>query len=647
MTSNNQVSPVIRISQGERDASARATHLKAASRKYLETTIERKQMSTTTNFKRIALVAVAALGLGVLSSVPSQAVVNNSQLTLSATTGAQTTAETVTATNPTITLSGLMGVTADSISVTASLDSAPTGATALPYLQLTETSSALVNDTGTTGAGYDNALLSFVNPNTVVNVSAGTITAATAVSAKFKVFLGTSTTAAPTVVGDYVVRLTPAVSAGSTTAMVAQTIKITVTAAPALDKTATAANSTSVISIGDTVTTTNGDNAVDDVVYAPKGSTTAANTTIRALIKVTQKNAAASTNASESMTVTVSGPGVIAVATPAATYTATNAGARALTVKNGDVVAVYSDGSSGVGKITIATATTTLATETVNFYGAIASVVATVVSPVIGIGAASATVGNVAYANTGAVYAIAKDAQGFTVCDSATSLYLTSGTTTIISNSYTGVAPTAAATTVFPACSYRFDLTGVAAGSASLTVGSGSSAAATTNITAPAVSVRVASSTAANVTISFDKATYAPGEAATVSVKAVDATGAVLAGQYLTGIWAIGGITSDYALTGDTLTWTEVRSSTATGIATYKVFMPQIDGKVTLTGTTGTGLSVVANQAVKVTASATVTSPGAQALAAVTALATTVASLRTLIVTLTNLVLKIQKKVKA
>ena len=62
MTSNNQVSPVIRISRGERDASARATHLKAASRKYLETTIERKQMSTTTNFKRIALVAVAALG---------------------------------------------------------------------------------------------------------------------------------------------------------------------------------------------------------------------------------------------------------------------------------------------------------------------------------------------------------------------------------------------------------------------------------------------------------------------------------------------------------------------------------------------------------------------------------------------------------
>jgi hypothetical protein len=47
-------------------------------------------MSTKTNFKRIALVAVASLGLGVLSSVPSQAV-NSSGITISATTGTATT----------------------------------------------------------------------------------------------------------------------------------------------------------------------------------------------------------------------------------------------------------------------------------------------------------------------------------------------------------------------------------------------------------------------------------------------------------------------------------------------------------------------------------------------------------------------------
>jgi len=47
-------------------------------------------MSITTNFKRIALVAVAALGMGLLSSAPSQAAFQGaagSQLTLSVTNG--------------------------------------------------------------------------------------------------------------------------------------------------------------------------------------------------------------------------------------------------------------------------------------------------------------------------------------------------------------------------------------------------------------------------------------------------------------------------------------------------------------------------------------------------------------------------------
>jgi hypothetical protein len=42
MTPTIQVSPVIRISRGERDVSARATHLEAATRKFLGATNERK-----------------------------------------------------------------------------------------------------------------------------------------------------------------------------------------------------------------------------------------------------------------------------------------------------------------------------------------------------------------------------------------------------------------------------------------------------------------------------------------------------------------------------------------------------------------------------------------------------------------------------
>jgi hypothetical protein len=68
-------------------------------------------------------------------------------------------------------------------------------------------------------------------------------------------------------------------------------------------------------------------------------------------------------------------------------------------------------------------------------------------------------------------------------------------------------------------------------------------------------------------------------------------------------------------------------------------------GAVTISAKGGSALPVAGQ--VTVSATANVKDSAAEALAAVTALAATVASLRTLIVTLTNLVLKIQKKVKA
>jgi trimeric autotransporter adhesin len=68
----------VRIHGGEFDSSARAMNraeesnlLQAELRKFRGSTFERKQMSTT--IKRIALVAVAAMGLGVMTSVPSNA----------------------------------------------------------------------------------------------------------------------------------------------------------------------------------------------------------------------------------------------------------------------------------------------------------------------------------------------------------------------------------------------------------------------------------------------------------------------------------------------------------------------------------------------------------------------------------------------
>ena len=73
----------IRISGWDFGSSARAMNqaggfisAQADLEKVSRSTTERKSMSTKTTIKRIALVAVSALGFGMLSVVPSQAVVS-------------------------------------------------------------------------------------------------------------------------------------------------------------------------------------------------------------------------------------------------------------------------------------------------------------------------------------------------------------------------------------------------------------------------------------------------------------------------------------------------------------------------------------------------------------------------------------------
>ena len=153
-------------------------------------------MSTKTTFKRVALVTVAALGFGVMSVAPSNAVINADTLTLSSATAAQTTGETATATSAVATLSFLGGAVNDSMTVTASLVSGPATSTALPYIQLTETASASI-DTLTATIASSRAVGYATAPN-VASTVYNTVSGAAQVTAKYKVYLGTSATAAPT-----------------------------------------------------------------------------------------------------------------------------------------------------------------------------------------------------------------------------------------------------------------------------------------------------------------------------------------------------------------------------------------------------------------------------------------------------------------
>jgi len=579
-------------------------------------------MSTKTNFKRIALVAVAALGLGVLSSVPSQATINTDYITVTAATASQKIAETYTSTVPTVTVGFLASAAnIDSMSITASLVSGPTTSASLPVLRVIETSNALVLTDATARAeGYAES--------SNVRISTEAVAAGQAY-ATFAVYLngsGSSTTTAPTVAGTYVVRITPTTKLGAAWSSIGtSTFKdVTITVA-ALDNAATTLSSFYIQQGAGYKTGATTDSSVSVVSTA---STTAA-----AQFQYVQKNAGSvSLNSGsyigESMTVTITGAGTLG----SSATTPTPVG-RSITVKNTDTIAVFADGTSGTGTIVIkgATSGTTLATKTVSFFS---STVATITS-----GLVASVIGS----SGAAVYGVAKDANGNSI-GTSTSVYAYSSDLTVISDSGTACAWVAADGVAY--CT----LTGLKDGTAKITLKK-TNAATGTEISSTPVEVRVSMQPIASFKLTLDKATYAPNEKATLKVIAYDAAGKIVPAAAYTNLFATGGITSSMALGSASDTTTAVSFSTAVSststdpVKAYTIYMPSNGGTVTLTATGGVALPAAAQ--VKVTATASVTDSGAAALAAVTALATTVASLKTLITTLTNLVLKIQKKVKA
>jgi hypothetical protein len=311
-----------------------------------------------------------------------------------------------------------------------------------------------------------------------------------------------------------------------------------------------------------------------------------------------------------------------------------------LTVKVSDSVTVWSDGTAGVGTITIKSATSgaLLATKTVTFTDVFSK-----------------------FAKETAAVAIlgtsAKNAVTFVMQDSVSNTLNSNGSVTLTAFSSDATIATAGAVS-YSNDSGTVSVTGVKAGTVTITIGNASTLAASTIKSAP-VTIRVGSTSIASVTIAFDKATYGVGEKALITVTNLDSSKLPTVPSALANYFAAGAALkedktfSQNSLLVDSTTVTFASASSATtgavaGSATYTVYMPLSAGKVTVTGTLGTATGLAAAlQGTDITASATVVDSGSAALAAVTALATTVASLKTLIVTLTNLVLKIQKKVKA
>lgn len=609
-------------------------------------------MSTKTNFKRIALVAVAALGLGVLSSVPSQAAVTS--LTVTAVNGTASLVKSDSTTAGTLTITGLMEV-ADSITVTLVTKSTPGGSVPAALMHnLDSTTSTITNYVvDTRGAGIKPniarasntaalAVLSTASASTEFVLSKSS--AAANISAVIGVQLDSSTAR---IAGTYTyTALVKAYHASSTLnsgasvqpdQTISKDISITVAAAGDVSNTATATYGFAFLS-SSTTTAGSGSSTTTDASISALATTG----TTRGYLYVGVRNADnGATTADESLTATVTGVGLVCL--DDGSSCGKNLGPVSVTAGDYEFE-LRGDGSGGTSSIKVTGSVTGASyTKTVTYYAAAAkTMTASVLTPQLAIGS-----------NDSAVAVTAVDAAGAKWGGSAYIYASAAADATAVGGSAT--TPVACVYSV-PNDKHYCPISATAVGTGKFKVIDAATIAAAT-ATSNEVTVTSKSATPATVRISFNKANYVPGEIGLIIITPLDAAGAALPASTISNALASGGISSDVGLNyagasiaaslADTTATLVAYNGTTTvaGSETIIFTAPTTGGKITLTAKGGSGLPLAGQ--VAITASATVTDNGAAALAAVTALATTVASLKTLITTLTNLVLKIQKKVKA
>jgi hypothetical protein len=602
-------------------------------------------MSTKTTFKRVALVAVAALGLGVLTSVaPATAAIQSDALTLGATTGTAAIGETATVT---VSLSFLdTDASAEVYTATAAILSSPATSTVVPTFSVT-TAQGTANTAGTTAASNQ--------AMTLTSTAAGRASGAATLSL---VNLA--------VAGQYVVRLTP--SGGLTTT--AQTWTVTVAAKPL----ATLAASTAL----------KGYSYYDDATnVAVRGAWADNSTTTDALtlscyatpaancfrIKVTQANGS-TTNPlvaadAVAITATATGPVNVAISGDGAQGYPNNLGAVGVyaTTTTAQLSAlgltqwvyVYPTGAPGVATVTIKLGDVTFPAKSFTIYEAAKTYTAAVGTGFTG---SAYPVG----ASAAAINVTAKDPSSLLVPGATVYAFSTDATIATVSASAVGSTSGVSA----------FTLTGVKAGSTTISFGNASTLAASTVTTTQAVTVT--GSTATTVTLALDKQEYAPGEKMTLTITALDSTGKPVADGSRA---VIASPTSNMAVGGTISASTTLKG----GVATQTLYAPATTGSFTISATEGADTASTTKATISVTASVTnealdaaseaidaanaatdaanaaaeaadaATAAAQDAADQVAALSTSVsamiAALKKQITALTNLVIKIQKKVKA
>jgi trimeric autotransporter adhesin len=607
-------------------------------------------MSTKTTFKRIALVAVAALGFGMVSAVPSFAGNSATPFTITAAQGSLpvAAAATMTATQ----LTGALNY----VELTATND-------------FTDTSTVTVTVSGSTISTFSLATSGGSTANTLLN-AAGTVLTYTDGSNIDGSLIRIPTTVAGTIT---VTVASLAVTAGVTTSTTRQAITFTV-----FDRKTWSDRYSTATASGVSVGSGTGVWASGETVYGPKGALNDAAVNVADITfdfeDATDANLSATTGTFPTARAVIkSGPGNLQWGSEAAI----GRDVSLVTTAQAPVLNVFNDGTSGTAviEIFVGGATTASYTKSVSFYGAVTSLVAAqglyvanAAGGAWGCGASSCAATSVA--TTPAATITATDANGTLV--PYLTLTATSSSTTDFSSSVSVAQSSTGAGTYF------------------------SDVVAVTN----GKSGKTATYTWASGTVTTSALTYALGTAMTaVAFTATPAAGIGQVGTMAVALTDASAnkpfdaaytldLKTNVSLTGSIAPATSTTiSQTGTttsyivlnGAGSWTFFNPLVAGDVSFAGSTFGGKAITAtftvtNEAVSVAAdlaaealdAANAATDAANAAAeaadaataaaqdaadAVAALATQVATyisnLRKQITALTNLVVKIQKKVKA
>ena len=618
--------------------------LSAVDKKFLSTTNERKVMSKTTFFKRIALTAIAALGFGMLSAAPSQSIILSSSvafdaddtLTLDGTASdsatavltfnqsaldvkdSQTVRVSITSSNATNVTNLYMRVTETS---TASTPTGTTGASATsPFILFGSRASgtSLAPETLTSRAGYDDAATG--TAWTTANYDSITVaprsTSITSSTVKMSIGLYKITAA-----GTYTVKAiiidNPQNGSGGTLNAAAATWTVTVSAAAVTTATA---SSTATLRTGNASalagsgTFFGGTAEATDSATLGTATSTTTDVTPEFTLLIKQKDANSTNAAKESYTVTVAGEAFITAGTNinGTAVSSYSAGTRPLTTLTGSntvtgtkylrmatnvadtvsAVHIWSTGTAGTATITATSdGGVVLGTKTVTFSGkATALTVSRTTKKVIEAGTADGS--------TAAFRVTATDSGGRNVL--GVSPVIVSSNVAAIS----GGSCTDASSGVTDGI-YSCDLNTVG------TSTSGMAATLTVRIPDPAVTTATAAlgpwlTTTYAVTmggavekfvLTTDKATYDPGTAMVVTATAKDDAGntpydgqegpTLRANKQLGGTSAGTTITMNAYYDGVSTSQTRVSTSVRTFTAETTLYAPAASGVFTITGLDG------------------------------------------------------------